>query len=202
MRHTYRIMMQFTFRLAMAILIVGAVAWIGRTVAPAAALAPASAPAVVRIEPAAQQVITGGIITATIEISQVENLYGADARLTFDPAVLAVVDADAGQAGAQIVPGPLLTNQGSGMIFINQAVNATGSITYVSFLLNPAVPFSGTSALAYVRFVALAPGPSALAFSYVELSSNTGGILPHATEHGQIVVIGVAPRAFFPTVVR
>ena len=190
-------------RCAAPILIAVAIAGVGRAGAPIAAAAPASAErrAVVGVAPSAHRVMPGGIVTASIVISQVANLYGADTRLSFDPAVLAVLDADTNAGGVQIVPGPLLSTQGSGMVFLNQAVNATGSITYVSFLLNPAVPFTGTGVLAFVRFQALAPGASAITFSYIELSTNAGQNLPFVSEPG-LIVVGLTPRAVFPIVVR
>jgi hypothetical protein len=166
----------------------------------AARSGPAVLPAVVRLEPASAQVAPGGLITVSVVISQVSNLYGADVRLSFDSAVLAVVDADAGQSGVQLMPGPLLSTQGSGMVFLNQALNATGNITYVSFLLNPAMPFTGTGVLALVRFQGVAAGASAIAFTYAELSTNSGQTLPYVTEPGRIVVADAATKAWFPAV--
>lgn len=85
--------------------------------------------AVVLVQPASQQVAPGGLVTASIIISDVVNLYGADVRLTFNPAILTVVDANAGQSGVQIFPGPLLTSQGPYQIFTNQVSNTAGTIT-------------------------------------------------------------------------
>ena len=121
--------------------------------------------AVVLVQPASQQVAPGGLVTASIIISDVVNLYGADVRLTFNPAILTVVDANAGQSGVQIFPGPLLTSQGPYQIFTNQVSNTAGTITYIVFQFTPSPPFTGTDVLATIQFLALSPGVSPINFS-------------------------------------
>ncbi|HQX11516.1 MAG TPA: right-handed parallel beta-helix repeat-containing protein, partial [Thermoflexales bacterium] len=151
----------------------------------------ASAVATVRVEPPAAQIEVGDIVTVSIVISQVANLYGVDLRLAFDPAVLMVSDADVGTSGVQIIPGPLLTSQGPGtwQVFINEAINATGNITYVSFMLNPAVPITGTGVLAQVRFQAKIPGVSPLDFTNTKLADIDGYPLGYAADPASITVL-------------
>ncbi|HQV30033.1 MAG TPA: cohesin domain-containing protein, partial [Thermoflexales bacterium] len=149
--------------------------------------------AVVRIQPASQQVAPGMLVTASIVISDVANLYGADVRLTFNPAILAVVDANGGQSGVQITPGPLLTSQGPYQIFTNQVSNTAGTITYIVFQFTPTPPFTGTDVLATIQFQALAPGISPINFSYIELGTNTGFVIPQTSQAGSITVASPTP---------
>ncbi len=158
-----------------------------RLSAPNAAVA---STAVVLIEPASQPIEVGAVVTANIVISGFANLYGADVRLTFSPSILAVLDSNGAQTGIQIAPGPLLTAQGLYQIFLNQANNTTGGISYVSFMMNPAVPITGTGVLATIQFLALAPGSSPITFTYVELATNGGSILPYSAQSGLITVLG------------
>ena len=147
--------------------------------------------ATVRVEPSGQEIEVGDIVTVSVVISQVVNLYGVDLRMTFDPAVLMVSDADGGTSGVQIIPGPLLTAQGPGtyQVFINEAINATGNITYVSFMLNPAVPITGTGVLAQVRFQAKAPGISPLAFADTRLADIDGYPIAYAADPASVTVL-------------
>jgi len=144
--------------------------------------------AVVRIQPASQQVAPGGLVTASIVISGVANLYGAEVRLTFNPAILAVVEANGGQSGVQITPGPQLTSQGTYQIIANQVSDTAGTLTYIVFQFTPSPPFMGTDVLATILFLALAQGISAISFSYTELSTNNGFVIPRTFEAGTIAV--------------
>ena len=89
----------------------------------------AASTAVVSIEPASQQVTPRGRATASIVISGVVHLNAADVRLKVNPAILAVVDANAGQTRVQIAPGPLLTMRGPNQIFTNQVGNTASTPT-------------------------------------------------------------------------
>lgn len=160
-----------------------------------------AAPAVVRIEPAVLLVEPGGVVTASIVISDVAGLYGADVRLAFDPALVQVVDANGGQSGAQIAPGPLLTSQGPYQIFTNQVSNTAGTITYIVFQFTPTLPFSGTDILATIQFRGVLTGVSSVPYSYVELSTNSGFVIPHVTQGGQIRV-GALNRMWLPLLWR
>ena len=59
---------------------------------------------VVRPDPLVTVVGIGGQVVVNIYIQDVQNLYGADIRLSFDPAVLEVQDANPAVSGVQIQP--------------------------------------------------------------------------------------------------
>ncbi len=76
----------------------------------AAAACLVAAPAVVgqgqtqvRIEPASVQLGTGESVTLQIVVADVQELYGLDVRLAFDPSQVEVLGADSEKEGVQIV---------------------------------------------------------------------------------------------------
>src|SRR5262249_24586116 len=63
---------------------------------------------------------TSGTIVVDLMVEEVSDLYGAEFRLKYDPAVLAVLDSQPDQPGVQIEPGQLLpVNQG--FVVMNEA---------------------------------------------------------------------------------
>lgn len=152
---------------------------------------------VVLIAPAELFVEAGSVVTASIVISDVAGLYGAEVYLTFDPAVVSVVEAMPGQA---LTHGPLLTTHGPYFPAVNHANNATGVISYALSLF-AAEPVTGTGVLAWARFQGISAGVTELAFSAVLLADIEGAPLSMITENGRITV-GRPYRAWMPLISR
>ncbi|MDI6858468.1 MAG: cohesin domain-containing protein [Dehalococcoidia bacterium] len=125
----------------------------------------AAGPAVA-VDPATSSIVVGETTDVSIRISDVTNLYSASFHLTFDPAVLEVVDANLSRDGVQVYagtfPGP---SEGPGEIVTNAADNAAGTVDYDFTLIQPAPPASGSGVLAVIRFQAKATGTSALSIT-------------------------------------
>jgi len=144
---------------------------------------------VVRVVPASQYLIVGGVTTVDIRIEGVTNLYGADVRLSFDPAKLRVQDANPAIAGVQIEVGTFPDPSGGrGFVVLNSADNSTGQIAYAVTLLSPAPPVSGSGILARVAFQAIGEGTSPIAFISAALSDPQARPIAVTTEGGQIIV--------------
>jgi hypothetical protein len=130
--------------------------------------------------------ITAVSVPVDIHIENVNGLYGADVQLTFDPALLAVQDADPGQAGIQIELGPLLTSDNYFAV-INTADNVSGTVRLAITQLNPALPVTGSGVLAGVTFTPVgATGVSPVHLTQVQLASQTGESIPATTQDGTI----------------
>lgn len=127
--------------------------------------ADAAGPAVA-VDPAISSVVVGETTDVAVVISDVTSLYSASFHLTFDPAVLEVVDANLSRDGVQVYagtfPGP---SEGPGEIVTNAADNAAGAVDYDFTLIQPAPPASGSGVLAVIRFRAKATGTSALSIT-------------------------------------
>ncbi len=109
-------------------------------------------------------VVVGQEVTVDIMTEHTPLIYGADVRLTFDPNVLEVVDADESLAGVQVKPGDFLD---SAQLFVLQhgADNEAGVIDYALALLNPAPASQGNGVLAQVTFLGKAEGQATISIS-------------------------------------
>jgi hypothetical protein len=86
----------------------------------------------------------GETMPVSVKIADVQNVYGFEMELKFDPSVVQVVDADPNALGVQLLPGDFLS---SDLIVRNSADNAVGAIQYAVTQLNPSVPKSGSGTL-------------------------------------------------------
>lgn len=100
-----------------------------------------------------------GTLALDVVAENVTELYGAEFKLKFDPAVFSPQDLDPEKDGIQVETGSFLpANQG--FVVVNQADEVEGIVTYALTLLNPAPPVSGTGPLARVTFDVLQPEAS------------------------------------------
>jgi|GEM_PF-2310832 hypothetical protein len=144
----------------------------------------ATGPSCVALEPPDATLNGCDTVEVEIWIRNVANLYGADVRLTFDPAVVQVVDSDLAEPGIQIevrdlLSPPLLTTR-------NEADNSTGAIWFATTQLNPTPPVTGSGVLAAIEFVGVGAGTSSVHFSYTKLGDRNGIEIPATAEDGLV----------------
>lgn len=142
------------------------------TATPAGAKRP-DADATFTLSPSPVAISGCGTVTVQILINDAVDAYGADVILSFDPAVLEVVDYASGQAvqnGGFLVP-PLF-------VVRNVADNVAGTVRYAATQLHPTPPASGSGVLAIVRFRAKSAGTSTLTFTQTDLADLNGNMLP------------------------
>lgn len=120
------------------------------------------------------QAAQGWTVGALIENAPL--IYGADIRLTFDPAVLEVVDADESQEGVQVTHGELF-DATQGFVLRNQADNESGVINYVLALLNPAPPVEGDGLLTQVTFRAKGTGQTTVRIAKGQFGTQRGEVI-------------------------
>jgi hypothetical protein len=120
--------------------------------------------------PAAASLLVSDTLTVDVVVSDVVDLYGAELALTFDPAVLAVVDDNPGSAGVQIAPGSCPE---ANFVAQNAVDNGIGTIQYAVTSLAPATPCSGMGVVASITFQGLAPGTSPISFTSWLLSDSS-----------------------------
>jgi hypothetical protein len=157
------------------------------TLMPLPGQAQTPAPAAVRMAPASAQVAAGETVDVAVEVVDVQNLYGFDVTVTFDPQVVEVVDADPNLAGVQVAQGLFLD---PGFAVINAADNAAGSAHFVMTQLNPSEPKSGTGSLIVVKLRGKVAGASStLTLANPQLARRDGFMIPATATAGQITVI-------------
>jgi hypothetical protein len=134
---------------------------------------------------------TGDTVTVDVMIDNISNMYGAEFRLRYDPAILAVQDLNAEQNGLQIEVGTLLPID-KGFVVANKIDETTGEIVFAMTLLNPAPPAEGSGPLARVSFKVLQNSPTTLNIEHAKLVAADLQTIPSQTGS---MNLGSAPDA-------
>ena len=159
--------------------------------------AQATGATLVRCEPVTP---TGSNATLDVDlyVENVASLYGADVRLSFDPAAAQVVDAVPSTPGVQIQP--LNSFLRPDFLVRREANNISGTIWYAATQVNPTLPVTGSGSLARVTFQRVTYGSFQLHFTSQELARRDGTLIPATAQdctvsfiHGPTIDVQVAP---------
>jgi LysM repeat protein len=144
------------------------------------------------IAPAQGSAVTcGEVIPQEVRINNVQGLYGVDVRVTFDPTIVEVVDANTTAPGIQITPGNFPdVSGGQGMVQVNNVDPAAGTISYSAIRLNPAAAQDGSGVIASMRFRGKANGSSPINLAWVMLSDKNARPIAAETTNGKITISG------------
>jgi hypothetical protein len=166
-----------------------------------------SANARARLDPVDAWVELGKTTVVNMYIQDIVNMYGADIRLTFDPSLVEVVDADVYSPGTQIQP--LYGFLRPDFVIKRGACNAVepenpdcaeaGFIWYAVTQLNPAPPVTGSGAIAAITFRGLRTGSAPIIMTYAKAADRNGLTIPLALTDGAITVTAGPPPTATPT---
>lgn len=132
------------------------------------------------------EVALGATTVVSVRVENVTDLYSAEVELTFDPALLEVVDADLDTGGVQIQPGGFLSPS---IVVKNIVDQDAGEINFAAFQLDPSEPISGSGTLATITFWGQAAGTCELHFEDVSLEEYGGGFIAASVRGGSITVV-------------
>ncbi len=155
----------------------------------------------VSIRPGDGSYHVGDRIAVEVWLEDVSDIYGADVQLSFDPTRLAVLDANASQAGVQVMPRADLLHPD--FIVHQQADNTAGTIWYAATQLNPRLPVSGSGPLFSFSMEVLAPGATRVEVMDQMLSSRDGERIeakPIGARYSIAGPDGIVQRVFSPLV--
>lgn len=139
-----------------------------------------------RLNPASLQVGLGESAQVAVEVVNVQELYGFELQLGFDPQVVEVIDADPGRAGVQVSQGDFLD---PGFIAVNRTDNESGVVEFAMTQLNPSEPASGSGWLVIVLVRGMKAGASApLTLVHALLARRDGVGIPAALVPGSVEV--------------
>ncbi|HEY3289498.1 MAG TPA: cohesin domain-containing protein [Anaerolineae bacterium] len=151
---------------------------------------------VVRLTPANQQLTMGQAALMTVEVVNVQGLYGLDVILSYDPAMLEVVGSNPNQQPVQVTPGTFLE---AGFAVANTVDNAHGIVRFAMTQLNPAEPKSGNGALFSLNIrPKRADVVTSLNISKADLSGRDGVLIPATFTSAQMVVAAQGTTAATP----
>jgi len=134
------------------------------------------------LNPSSSTLPVGDTTNIVIQLDDVTNVYGAEMELGFDPAILAVVDADLGEAGVQISEGIC---PAPNFVLINSADNSAGTIEYVLTQLFPTPPCDGGE-VASIEFQCLSGGTSPVTFTSSLITDPDGVVIVVPTQDATV----------------
>ncbi len=155
--------------------------------------------AVVRCDPLHASGPFNQNLPVNIYVQDVIDLYGADVRLSFDPSVAQVVDADPSLPGTQIQP--LADFMSPDFVIRKEANNSAGTIWYAATQLNPSQPVSGSGPLARITFHADTAGSFVMPITSAQLSKAGGIPIPVSIQDCSVTFQSLTPASptFTPT---
>lgn len=152
------------------------------------ALPAAAATTVITLGNGGLDVPAGETATLLVSVAEVQNLYGIEIHLRFDPAVVQVADADTSTDGVQVAAGDFLS---ADFVAQNLADNQAGTIDYAVTQINPSEPKSGSGTLLAIQFQGVGAGRASLVEVADQiLSTLDGEIIPATVVSGQLRVGG------------
>ncbi|MGB1249327.1 MAG: cohesin domain-containing protein [Candidatus Promineifilaceae bacterium] len=121
--------------------------------------------------------------TIDLQIQDSLDVYGVEGHLTFDPAILEVVDMDTTIDGVQVQGGTFI-NPTDEYVFVlqNQADNIQGTIDYALALRNPAPAANGDGLLMSITFRPKAEGETNITIADSLLVSSQVTKIVHSAE--------------------
>ncbi|MCA9950331.1 MAG: hypothetical protein KDE48_11845 [Anaerolineales bacterium] len=151
----------------------------------------------ITLTPSTFQIQGCEIVDVAIRINNIPGppgpgLYGADVLLTFDPAVLEVIDTLNAQEGIvdNILVPPLFVTR-------DYFDNMTGEVRYAATQLHPTPDAYGSGNLLIVRFRAKSENLSAPFFSYTKLGNRNGVEIPASTAGAAVSTMAPAAASAF-----
>ena len=132
----------------------------------------------------------GSRIEVPIEVRGVQDLYGVDLELQFDPAILGAEDADPNMTGIQPALGTFLD---AGLLLLNEINPETGVLRFVMAQVDPSEGKSGDGVLLVLYLIARSTGESTITVNSVTLADRGGNEIPSSGVGALITVAEDAP---------
>lgn len=145
-----------------------------------------------KLLPEVQSLDVGQMTTVTLRVENVQDLYGYQVTIRFDPALLEVIDADPGKAGVQVGLGTFISPD---YVPQNTADNSLGTIDCVVSQVAPSTAANGSGALLTISFRGKAAGVSNIQLNPLILASAQGTEIPANIHNATINVGSTAPTA-------
>lgn len=106
-----------------------------------------------------------------VDVANITGLFGVELQLSYDPAIIEVVDADPGAPGTQVAPGAVFAGV---EIFDVENETASGQIKFSATRTAPTPPFDGTGSIIQITWRGKAVGQSTVTLDTVKLANTDG----------------------------
>jgi len=131
----------------------------------------AGAGTTLRSEPLVFELAVGEEKTLDIVLEDVNQIYAADIRLSFNQSAVNIVDANLSRPGVQLIPGTIPQPD---LPILNSADNSLGTLRYAVTQMNPSEPMDGSGTVFSIKLRGVGIGESALFITSVTLSDIDG----------------------------
>jgi LysM repeat protein len=145
-----------------------------------------------KLLPGTQSLDVGQMTTVTLRVENVQDLYGYQVTINFDPALLEVIDADPGKPGVQVGLGTFISPD---YVPQNTADNNAGTIECVVSQVAPSTSANGSGALLTISFRGKSAGLSSIQLNPLILASAQGTEIPANIHNATISVGSTGPTA-------
>jgi len=142
------------------------------------------------LTPASQSISVGQVATIALQVQNVDNLFGYQVAIIFNPSLIEVVDADGTRPGVQVALGTFLK---ADFVQQNGADNTVGAIVCVVSQLAPTPAVTGNGTLLTVTFRGKAQGVSNVRFTDLRLARSDGTEIVATRTDAQIAVGTTVP---------
>lgn len=125
--------------------------------------AASAADTVVNAQASSSEPKIGETLTVDITISNVENLYGVDVQLSWNPSVLSIIEAKS-MLGVEANPGGVLHESGTDTLMVveDSASQDAGEYSLIATSVGSSPAFSGSGKIATLTFNVTSAGSSGL----------------------------------------
>lgn len=135
--------------------------------------------------PSYQNISIGEVRAVTFRVQNVQNMYGYQVDITYNPALLGVIDADPSKTGVQVALGTFLKPE---FVQHNNVNTTTGVISVIVTQLAPTAPVSGSGDLFAITFEGTAQGISNVRFTDLKLAAADGTEISVVRQDAQVAV--------------
>jgi general secretion pathway protein D len=126
-------------------------------------------PVTLSIQPPVAAQAVGSTFQTTVMVSNAQDLFSVPMQLQYNPAVLQLVNVDAG---------PFLGSDGQAVSLVHRVEDSTGLVTISSSRPPNTKGVTGQGSLCTLTFKAIAPGDSSLTFAKVGAHNSAQANLP------------------------
>ena len=144
------------------------------------------------LDPPTLDLAPGDVATLDLRVESTSQLAGAEVHVTFDPALLEVIDADSATEGTQIAHGDFLSPD---FVVQNSANPGDGTVDYAIASMELDQSASGSGVLARITFRALAEGETLVTISGALLADLEGQPIEVETGSSVAVISRPGPSA-------
>lgn len=136
------------------------------------------APAIVRLSIAPASIGIGDLATVEVWVDSVDDFYGAQFKLQYNPAIL---------DGVSVLPGPVAFPAGSSMV--TQQTFAGNQVLFAASRVSvPPLPDNSNVLVATITFRGRSLGTSSFVWNELLLASDLGANIPYLSRTGSITV--------------